>query len=356
MRLLKRHNKTEKQTEREKLEARREEVLARGRKFKYPLQYAKHKIVALTIVISALALLAANGVVYLLLFKFQNTGDLIYRISQVIPYTVAKVDGTNVRYSDYLLLYKSSITPIEKQGMSNGNEDFSEMKKYYKREALTTAENYTYATKLANELNLTVSNDEINQAVTLHRKAGGVDRSEETFSRILRDNFDVSLDEYRRIIYLSLLSQKVSENIDELAKIVSNEVQGYLDEGKTLSEISTLMGDKVIYEETGGFIDRMNIDGGRSTMALTLEKGKTSRRFVSNSGNGYYFITLINKTESSVNYVSLHIPFSELKTRIEKIRKEGKVTEKITLEQKQDNSVQLDKINTTDKTLKPKAQ
>lgn len=356
MRLLKRHNKTEKQTEREKIEARREEVLARGRKFKYPLQYAKHKIVALTIVISALALLAANGVVYLLLFKFQSTGDLIYRISQVIPYTVAKVDGTNVRYSDYLLLYKSSITPIEKQGMSNGNEDFSEMKKYYKREALTTAENYTYAIKLANELKLTVSNDEINQAVALHRKAGGVDRSEEAFSRILRDNFDVSLDEYRRIIYLSLLSQKVSESIDELAKIVSNEVQGYLDEGKTLSEISTLMGDKVIYEETGGFVDRMNIDGGRSTMALTLEKGKTSRRFVSNSGNGYYFIALIDKTESSVNYVSLHIPFSELKTRIEKIRKEGKVTEKITLEQKQDNSVQLDKTNTTDKTLKPKAQ
>ena len=300
MRLLKRHNKTEKQTEREKLEARREEVLARGRKFKYPLQYAKHKIVALTIVISALALLAANGVVYLLLFKFQSTGDLIYRISQVIPYTVA--------------------------------------------------------IKLANELKLTVSNDEINQAVALHRKAGGVDRSEEAFSRILRDNFDVSLDEYRRIIYLSLLSQKVSENIDELAKIVSNEVQGYLDEGKTLSEISTLMGDKVIYEETGGFVDRMNIDGGRSTMALTLEKGKTSRRFVSNSGNGYYFITLIDKTESSVNYVSLHIPFSELKNRIEKIRKGGKVTEKITLEQKQDNSVQLDKTNTTDKVLKPKAQ
>ena len=345
MSFLKKRAKTEKQTEREKVEARREEVLARGRKFKYPLQYAKHKVVTLTIVISILALLIANGLIYLALFKFQSTSDLIYRISEVIPYTVAKVDGAGVRYSDYLLLYKSAITPIEKQGMSNGTEDFSEMKKYYKREALTTAENYAYAMKLAREMNLTVSTEEINQAVALHRKAGGVDRSEEAFSRILRDNFGISLDEYRRILYLSLISQKVSENIDELAKIVSNEIQGYLDEGKNLSEISKLMGEKVEYEETGGMIDKMNIDGGRSTIALTLEKGKTSRRFVSNSGDGYYFVALIDKTESNVNYNSLHVPFSELKTRLDKIRKEGKITEKIALEQKQDNQSEQNKTD-----------
>ena len=36
-------------TEREKVEERREEVLAKGRKFKYPLQYTKHKLVINTI-------------------------------------------------------------------------------------------------------------------------------------------------------------------------------------------------------------------------------------------------------------------------------------------------------------------
>jgi hypothetical protein len=82
----------------------------------------------------------------------------------------------------------------------------------------------------------------------------------------------------------------------------------------------------------------MNIDGGRSTMALTLEKGKTSNRFVSTSGDGYYFVTLIDKTESTVNYNSLFIPFTELKTRLEKMRKEGKVEELITLEKTKDKS------------------
>ena len=321
----------EKKTEREKVEERREEVLARGRRFKYPLQYAKHKVVNLTVLISILAILAAGTFVYVMLYKTQSTDDLIYRITQIFPYPVAKVDGEKVRYSDYLLIYKSSITPIEKQGMMESGQDSDEMKDYYKREALNSAEDYTYALKLAREMNIKVEDSEVDKAVENHRKAGGIERSEEAFTRILQDNFGLSLSEYRRIVYLSLVSQKVSEQIDELARTVSAEVDNNLAAGKTLSQISKILGDKVEFEETGGLVDRMNIDGGRANAALRLEKGKTSERFVSNSGEGYYYVTLVDKTESTVNYVSLYIPFSELKSRISKIRQEGKIEESINI-------------------------
>jgi hypothetical protein len=218
--------------------------------------------------------------------------------------------------------------------MVQKDQDINEMQNYYKREALTTAEDYAYAVKLSRELDIKVSNDEIDRAIENHRKAGGVERSEESFSRVLQDNFGLSLSEYQRIIYLSLISQKVSEKIDELAKIISNEAQGYLDEGKSLAEIAKILGDKASYETTGGLVDKMNIDGGRSTMALTLEKGKTSSRFVSVSGDGFYFVTLKDKTESTVDYESLFIPFNELQSRLQKMRKEGKVKEKIKLEEK----------------------
>lgn len=333
---LLRRKTDEKQSEREKVEARREEVLARGRKFKYPLQYAKHKVVTLTIVISALAIIAAGSFIHFMLYNVQSTEDIFYRITQIIPYSVAKVDGENVRYSDYLLIYKSSITPIEKQGMITSGQDFDDMKNYYKREALTSAEDYTYALKLARELKITVSNKEVDDAVEKHRKAGGVDRSQETFSRILQDNFGLSVNEYRRIIYLSLVFQKVSEEIDELSKVVSDEVEKEIKEGKSLSAIAKSLGNKVDYEETGELVDKMNVDGGRSTVALQLEKGKTSERFISTSGDGIYFVYLVDKTESTVNYNSLHIPFNELKTRIEKIRKEGKIEERIKLEENKD--------------------
>ncbi len=322
----------EKKTEREKVEERREEVLARGRRFKYPLQYARHKVVTLTIIISLVAIFAAGTFIHLMLYNFQSTEDIFYRITQILPYSVATVDGEKVRYSDYLLIYKSTITPIEKQGMVTSGQDFGEMQKYYKREALNSAEDYTYALKLAREMDIKVSDEEVDKAIESHRKAGGVERSEETFNRVLQDNFDLSLSEYRRIIYLSLVSQKVSEKIDELAIIVSDEVQGYIDEGKSLADIAKAMGNKVEFEETGGPIDKMNIDGGRATAALRLEKGATSNRFISNSGDGYYFVHLVDKTESTVDYKSLHIPFTELKSRIEKIRKDGKIEEKIALD------------------------
>ena len=85
--------------------------------------------------------------------------------------------------------------------------------------------------------------------------------------------------------------------------------------------------DKVEFGETSGAVDKMNVDGGRATAALKLENGKTSARFISNSGDGYYYVTLIDKTESTVNYKSIFVPFSELKNRIEEARKNGKIEE-----------------------------
>ncbi|MDO4967663.1 MAG: SurA N-terminal domain-containing protein [Candidatus Saccharibacteria bacterium] len=330
----------DKKTEREKVEERREEVLARGRKFKYPLQYAKHKVVNLTILISALAVITAGSIVYLMLYQFQSTDDLLFRITQVVPFSVAKIDDEKVLYSDYLLIYRSTITPIEKQGMVENGQNAEDMTDYYKRQALTSAEDYTYAIKLARELNITVSDSEVNDAVEKHRKAGGVERSQETFVRVLQDNFGLSLSEYKRIIYLSLISEKVSEEIDQVAKSTMINVKEYLSERKSLKEISEILGEKVVYEETGGLVDRMNVDGGRATVAMTLEKGQTSERFVSTSGDGIYFVTLLDKTESTVNYISLHIPFTELNTRLEAVRKENKVEERIIIEEQKNDEKQ----------------
>ena len=139
-------------TELERVEERREEVLSKGRKFKYPLQYAKYRIVTLTIVISLVAIMLFGGFLYLSLYKWQSTDSVLYRLTQLVPLPVASVDGERVRYSDYLMIYKSTITPIEQQQGKLGNDkDASSMMNHYKRMSLTEAENYAYALKLAAE-------------------------------------------------------------------------------------------------------------------------------------------------------------------------------------------------------------
>ncbi len=298
-------------TEREKVEERREEVLAHGRKFKYPLQYAKHRLIINTIIVGIVAIVLMVVAGWAMLYKFQDTGDMIYRVTQVIPVPVAEVDGAKVRYSDYLMIYRSNLLTAEQQsGQLGTGKDADAVRLMYKQAALNSAVEYTYALKLGKEMGVNVSDAEVTEAFDDHRKVGGVERSEEGFLKILRDNFGMNKSEYRRMLYLSLMKAKVTQEVDTTAREQAEEVERILQETEgDLQKANEELGLNG-YEETGRLVDSMNVDGGRSTMAMTLEAGQISKRFLSSNGDGYYFVKLIDKTNLEVNYASLKINFT----------------------------------------------
>ncbi|MBQ3294459.1 SurA N-terminal domain-containing protein [Candidatus Saccharibacteria bacterium] len=326
-------NDKERKTEKEKVEERREEVLSRGRKFKYPLQYAKHKLVVNTVVIAVVgvALLVVAG--WAALYKFQDMGDIMYRISRVVPVPVASVDGKQVRFSDYLMTVRSSLMTLDQQSaFDTKEEDFGEVENGYKRQALTQAEKLTYALKLAEELGVEVSKEEVAVAFDEHRKVGGTERSEESFLKVLNTNFGLDKDEYERMLYLSLMRSKVEQKIDTTAEKVAKEVEAKLAaNGGNFDQVRDEMKDKVEFGATGGLIDNKNVDGGRSAMASTLKAGEVSKRFLSSNGDGYYFVKTIEKTETQVNYVSLCVKFTEFEKKFEEMKGEGKIREYINL-------------------------
>lgn len=319
--------KTAPKTEREKVEERREEVLAKGRKFKYPLQYTKHKLVINTILVAAVAVVAMVVAGWLALYQFQSTGEMMYRVTQVLPVPVAEVDGAKVRYSDYLMIYRSNLQTSEQQSGQLGNtEDDDLVRAEYKRTALEAAVEYTYAMKLGKELGLSVAEEEIDQAFDEHRKVGGVERSEEAFLKIVQDNFGMNQREYRRMLELTLMKAKVEQEIDETAQAVAAEVETMLNEnGGDMAAVAESLGEQVEYEATGQLVDNMNVDGGRSNKAMTLEPGQVSERFLSNNGDGYYFVKLVEKTETQVNYESIKVKFTTFAERVAQLYEEGKV-------------------------------
>ena len=318
-------------TEREKVEERREEVLAKGRKFKYPLQYTKHKLVINTILVAAVAVVAMVVAGWLALYQFQSTGEMMYRVTQVLPVPVAEVEGAKVRYSDYLMIYRSNLQTSEQQSGQLGNtEDDDLVRAEYKRTALEAAVEYTYAMKLGKELGLSVSEEEIDQAFDEHRKVGGVERSEEAFLKIVQDNFGMNRREYRRMLELTLMKAKVEQEIDETAQAVAAEAETMLNEnGGDMAAVAESLGEQVEYEATGQLVDNMNVDGGRSNKAMTLEPGQVSERFLSNNGDGYYFVKLVEKTETQVNYESIKVKFTTFAERVAQLYEEGKVKELI---------------------------
>ena len=331
MKLLKR--KDDKKTEQEKVEERREEVLARGRKFKYPLQWTKHRVVISTILITFVmfAILVVSG--YLALYRLGMTSELLFRITEIIPVPVATVESKNVRFSDYLMFYRSSMTSIERQsGGQFDNVSLDYLRDEYKTVALLEAEKYAYAMQLAEELNITVSDEDVNHEFERHLKIGGVDRSEEGFLKIIDENFGLTKKEYERMLYLSLIKAKVEIAIDETANKIASEVENILASTSNdyLAAVEKL-GSSIIYEETGGLVDNKNIDGGRATEASKLEPGESSGKFVSMNGDGYYFVKLIKKTEAEVNFVSIKVPFTEFDKRFEQLKTDNKINEYVNI-------------------------
>ncbi len=332
MSLLK--NKDAKKTEKEKVDERREEVLSHGRKFKYPLQWSRHRIVINTILITFVVVAMVVIGIWLALYRFGMTDEILFRITRVVPVSVATVDGQKVKFSDYLMLYRSGIISIERQsGSQFDDQSLEQLRQEYKRSALTEAEKYTYALKIATEQNITVSDDEITSGFERHLKLGGIERSEESFVKIINDNFGLTKSEYERMLYLSLIKSKVEATIDENANQVATKVENLLAEnGNNFQATAETLGDAVSYQETGSLVDSKNIDGGRATEAMKLEPGASSGRFISTNGDGYYFVKLVEKTDSKVNFVSIFVPFSEFASRFDALSAENKISEYITLE------------------------
>lgn len=320
-------------TEKEKLDERREEILAQGRKFKYPMQFAKHRLVFITIAIAFVALVGAAVFGWVTLYKNQSTSDVVYRITTVLPVPVAKVDGENVRFSDYLMIYRSSIMPVEQQnGSADAKDDDTEsIRKFYKRSALTEAERYALAQKIGKEKGIVIDKDMIEKSFNEHLKIGGAERSEESFLKVLKDNFGLDKKEYQRMLYLSLMEVEVSKKIDTDATEKTDKAAKMLKEnGGDFHAVAEELG--IDYEESGDMIDVLNIDGGRSTKAYEMEPGQISEPFVSQNGDYYYILKLINKGDAKVSYVSLGIKFTELDKLFDQLKEDKKIEEYIELE------------------------
>ena len=325
MKLKKDHQKTEQ----EKVDERREEVLAKGRKFKYPLQWTRYRVVTNTILIAfvVVGIIFASG--YLALYQFNMTDDMLFRITKILPVPVARVDGEAVRFSDYLMFYRSSMTSIVRQSAQVHSESSLEaLALQYKKEALLEAEKYAYALKLARESEITVKPEEVQQEFERHLKIGGVERSEASFMKIVEENFGLSRDEYERMLYLTLMKAKVEAEIDTTANGLANRVESLLSEnGGDFKAVAEALSGEVQYEETGGLVSSMNIDGGRASEAIRLSPGEQSGKFVSLNGDGLYFVKLLDKTDTEVNFISIKVPFTEFALRFENLKKDAKIEE-----------------------------
>ena len=311
----------------------REKVLAGGRKFKYPVQYQRHKLVINTVIIAVGAIVLLSILGWYLLYVAQDTSKLTYRITQLIPVRVASVDGEPVRYSDYLMRYRSSLFYMQKQDAINLNtSDGKRQAAYYQRQELTNAERSAYVSKLARENNVGVSDQEITDFIQkdIDAKSVSLNAYEKT---VLNSYYDWSLDEYRSIVRGELLKRKVSFVVDTAAKQKADELYQKVTSGADFATVATESSDDDTTKAAGGDSGALPLGSldsdGLIAAAKKLEVNQISGLI--KGVDGYYLIKLIAKSSDSVQYRIIKVKLTVFDQKFASLQNQGKIKEYISV-------------------------
>lgn len=323
----------------------RERILAGGRRFKYPMQYARHRLVINTILVTVGALVLIATIGWWQLYPVQNTSTFFYRVTRVLPLPVASVDGESVRYGDYLMYFNSSAHYLQSSEQINlESEDGKRQLDYIKRKSMDTVIADTYAAKLARELNITVEESRVDEVIDNDRNTANGRISQETYDASALSILGWSVSEYRQDARNKLIRQDVAYAIDTNAKERQAQAAELLRaKGASFDKVATQLGGEgaaAVTLGTSGLVPRTNRDGGLSAAAAQLEKGAISPVIKTTTGDGYYFVRLIEKNATQVSYEYMRIPLTAFTQKIEQLKKDGKVNEYIFIPAVEDQTKQ----------------
>ena len=195
----------------ETVAAHREEVIGKARKYKYPLQHSKHKIVVISISLFIIGVVSFFTYCTVALYRFQSSSTFIYRVTQVIPFPVAKANGRYVSYESYLF----ELRHYTHYYLNYAKQDFKiEQLNAFKKTALDKVVTDAYVKQLAEQHHITVTDKEVNDQIDIVRSQNRLGSSDKVLVDVLRDYWGWSLDDFKRSLRSELLAQKVATTLD----------------------------------------------------------------------------------------------------------------------------------------------
>ena len=318
----------------------RERVLAGGRRFKYPVQYARHRLVAATVIVSIVFVVVLLIVGWWQLYTMQNSSAFMYRLTRIIPVPVAVVNGEQVPYSDYLLQYRGSEHYLDKYGEIKLNTpDGQRQLAYIKHQSLGKAEQIAYARQIAHKLHISVSDSDVNSFISAERNTVNGRVSQETYDSSMQLYYGETPDDYRIRIANSMLESKVAFATDTDALAQVKQIQALITSTKgDFVAITTQMvnskGGKVTTGQSGLIDKTSNFSGLRVSDITRLDKDAISGPLKSVTDDGYYFVRIVDSSPSQVDFIYLHIPLTKFADDFSRLSPAGKIHEYIKISDK----------------------
>lgn len=243
----------------------REEMLHSARKFIYPLQHTRTRIVKISVSLFVVLLLVFVGFVLVSLYKVQSASTFMYGVTRVLPLPVAKAGNAWVSYESYLFELRHYKHYYETQqqvdfNSTSGKDQLAE----FKKQALDQVINDAYVKQLADKNRVSVSNREVDDAVRLLREQNRLGSNDQEFADVLKEFWGWSVDDFRRELRQQLLAQKVVATLDTATADKAREALASLQNGADFAAAAKQYSDDASTKDAGGeypfMIDRNNRD------------------------------------------------------------------------------------------------
>jgi hypothetical protein len=193
----------------------REEVLSSARKYIYPLQHSKHRVVKISLSLFALVIISFFGFCGLALYKFQSTSSFIYDVTRIIPFPVAKTGSHWVGYESYLFELRRNIHYYRSQQQATfDTKDGKNQLKRLKQQAMNQVTLDAYVKQLAVAHNVSVSQRDVDNAVLLVRSQNRLGGNDRAYRAALSEFYGWNDADFKRKLKQQLLQQAVVSKLD----------------------------------------------------------------------------------------------------------------------------------------------
>ncbi len=293
----------------------REDVLSGARKYIYPLQHSKHRIVILSTSLFLIALLTFSIVCVLFLYRFQTTSGFMYQVTRVVPFPIARTGSTLIAYENYLFELGHYIHYYEnQQQLSFSTEAGKAQLESYKQRAIDKVINDAYVKIIAEEEGISVSNEEIDEQIRIAREQNRLGSSDEVFEDVLKEFWNWSVDDFRRSLKSEILEQKVLRALDPETEQQATTVLARIEAGEDFAEVAKEVSDDIGTKENGGefgFVNKSNRNVSQQTVdtLFKLPQGQNSNVVVVPYGTGYALAIIKNLEQKENEIRGAHIIF-----------------------------------------------
>jgi parvulin-like peptidyl-prolyl isomerase len=295
----------------------REQMLAKSRRYIYPLKQSRVNIVSFSIKLLVVLIVAFFVFCGLALYKFQNDSTFMYRLTEVIPFPVAKAGSRWVSYESYLFQLRHYKHYYKSQQQLNfKSKQGQQQLALYKKQALQQAIDSAYVKQLAATHNVHVSDQEVTQEVKLLRQQNRLGTSRQQFADVLQEFWGWTIDDFRHELRQQLLAQKVVATLDKPTHQHAKQALAELHHGTKFAKVAKQFSDDGATKADGGEYNSAITRDSRDVAPQVvhalfhMKKGQTSG--IIDAGYSLQIVKVLSKKDGKVHAAHIALNYANV--------------------------------------------